>query len=246
MATYPQIAQFPVLKRKSHRTITNHALDGRIIKLSDPGINITEWQLQYTDLADDELALILDFFSAAEGIFGSFTFVDPLANLLAWSEQLEDAVWEKGPFLSLTEAQDPLGTNRAWRIHNSGAGSQTIQQQIAIPDSYLCVSSAYVRSGIETPILFLSQAFSTFPQWRRVAVNTQGRPTFDLELPAGGDIEVFGFQAEAQLAPSRYKRTTARTGMYENARFRENNFTFTTTDSNRHSCRVNIIHANHI
>jgi hypothetical protein len=68
---------------------------------------------------------------------------------------------------------------------------------------------------------------------------------FGIELPAGAQIDVFGPQAEAQLAPSLYRASTTG-GVYENARFRDDAFGFTTQGVNRHSTTVNIFYANHL
>lgn len=126
MLTYPQLptgalAQFPAQKRRQMRTLVNTAADGTAVKLADPGAATVEWQLKYASLTDSELGALLQFFAAAEGTLNSFTFVDPTANLLAWSSDLSNAVWEAASFLSLAGANtDPAGGNNAWQVSNSG------------------------------------------------------------------------------------------------------------------------------
>src|ERR1039458_4177701 len=115
MLLYPQLApgarsQFPVQRRHRLRTLVNTAADSTAIKLADPGAETVEWQLNYAALSDAELAALLQFFSAAEGTLNSFTFLDPAANLFAWSNDLSNPVWDAGPFLSSTgEQADPVG-----------------------------------------------------------------------------------------------------------------------------------------
>src|ERR1017187_129785 len=109
MLVYPQLAtgtlsQFPVQRRHQMRTLVNTAADGTVVKLADAGAETVEWQLQYAALSDAELAALLQFFAAAEGTLNNFTFVDPTANLLAWSNDLSNVVWETGPFLASTGA----------------------------------------------------------------------------------------------------------------------------------------------
>jgi hypothetical protein len=58
-------------------------------------------------------------------------------------------------------------------------------------------------------------------------------------------VDVFGIQAEAQAGASTYKSSTT-SGVYENARFRDDELKITSSGVNRHSCTVNIIHANHL
>ena len=52
-------------------------------------------------------------------------------------------------------------------------------------------------------------------------------------------------QVEAQIAASGYKATTLG-GVYEGAHLGDDVLTMISTDVNRHSCTVKIIHANHL
>jgi hypothetical protein len=86
--------------------------------------------------------------------------------------------------------------------------------------------------------------------WSRIALTASGDASaesiaFGVELPAGGSVDVFGLQVEPQAGASVYKATTTG-GVYENARFRDDVLSITTTGVNRHSATVNIIHANHL
>src|SRR5271157_2766382 len=106
MLVYPQLTsgalgQFPMVRRRRARTIVNSAADGSSVKLGDPGAAGTEWQLAYTGLSDTELAALQQFFLATEGSLNGFTFLDPAANLLAWSEVLNDSAWSADPQLTL-------------------------------------------------------------------------------------------------------------------------------------------------
>ena len=126
MATYPQLgsgalSQFPVQKNRRARTVVNQAADGRTIKLADPAAKVTEWVLTYAELSDEEATALLGFFAATEGTLNGFTFLDPVGNLLAWSEQLDEAVWQKDPLLTLISGvADPRGGTQAWRLNYGG------------------------------------------------------------------------------------------------------------------------------
>src|ERR1700758_3728629 len=107
MPVFPQLttgalAQFPVTRSNRLRTVVNTMADGSVVKLADPAGAITEWQLQYSALSDTEAAALQQFFSSMEGSLNVFTFLDPTANLLAWSDQLTDDVWTADPFIGLT------------------------------------------------------------------------------------------------------------------------------------------------
>jgi hypothetical protein len=260
MLVYPQLgsgalSQFPVRRRRKLRTVANYTADGRAIKLPDPAGAVTEWSLQYSGLTDDEAAALEQFFAAAEGTLNGFTFLDPTSNLLAWSDHLNEAAWQRGPLVTVADGiSDPNGGTRAWHAANTGGGAQTIGQTIAAPAGYLYCLSAYARSTQAVTVTMLLGANRTDKeigaQWTRIVAAAHGDPatesiTLGLELPAGAAIDVFGIQAEPQGGASAYQSSTSG-GVYENARLRDDALTIVDTDVNCHSCTVNIIHANHL
>jgi hypothetical protein len=260
MLVYPQLAtgalsQFPVQKRRRLRTVVNMSLDGRPIKLADPGAETTEWQLAYAGLTDDEVAALQQFFAATEGSLNSFTFLDPTANLFAWSDHLDNAAWVKGPFLLVAGGiADPAGGANAWHLTDSGAGAQNISQTLSAPAGYVYCLSVFARSAQPTAATLLhgtNRADQTLgTDWSRITVTASGDASaesiaFGVELPAGGSADVFGMQVEPQAGASLYKATTTG-GVYENARFRDDVLSITTTGVNCHSATVDIIYANHL
>jgi len=255
MLVYPQLgtgalSQFPVRKQHRTRTVANRAADGSSIKLADPTGEITEWQLPYAELSDGELSALEEFFAAAEGTLQSFTFLDPIGNLLAWSGKLDNNVWAAEPLLAVAGGiGDPFGGTQAWRLTNRGAAAQDITQTIAAPGGYLYCLSAYVRSAQGVTVTLLignGRATRTATnQWTRFAFAWTGDAAlsstrFGLEIPAGSILDVFGLQVEPQGAPSAYKATTTG-GVFEGARLADDALQVTTTGVNRHSCTVNII-----
>jgi len=256
---YPQLttgalAQFPIGKRRQTRTVTNTAADGSSIKLADPNGWLTEWQLRYQGLSDTDLSALQTFFTTSEGSLNGFTFVDPAGNLLEWSEDLTNAVWGPGPFLTCAGgAADPLGGNNGFLLTNSGAGVQSVSQTLNAPTGYIYSFSVYVQATEATTVTLLfgtnSATATAGPAWSRISFTGTGDPTaesilFGIELPPGA-INVFGPQVEAQAAPSAYQKSTTG-GVYADARFGDDAFSFTTTDVNRHSATVNIVYANHL
>ena len=240
MLSYPQLAQFPIVKRTRKRTVVNRAPDGRSIKWADPAGEVTEWALHYSELSDDEARTLQEFFLTAEGTLQEFTFLDPTANLLAWSGNLDESVWLKGPFLRVSG-----GT-----LTNAGGGPQTISQSIAGPAGYLYCFSAYVRATDPTTITLFAGAGAVegvaTSEWQRIRLTaTVDDPTFGLEIPAGGCVDVRGLQVEGQAGASAEQEST-RGGVYDGARLRDDTLTIETTGLNRHSCTVNIVHAIHI
>ena len=101
MSWFPQtgagsIAQFPLRRTRKWRSIANRTESGERILLPDTAAGQIEWQLSVQELNDAESGRLSDFFSAAQGRFGSFLFIDPLANLLGWSEDLSRPDWQMG------------------------------------------------------------------------------------------------------------------------------------------------------
>jgi len=249
------LAQFPVRKLRQKRTITNTLGDMSMVKLADPQGESTEWRLEYSGLSDAEVIALQQFYLTAEGRLNVFTFLDPTANLFAWSDQLNNAAWTSDPLLVLTGAlADPAGGTNAWTLANSGGAPQTIRQTVNAPGGYTYCLSAYARSvGGSTVTLLLGGHRTTTvlgSTWRRIVASGQGDATagsipFGLELPAGMSLDVFGMQVEAQPTASGYKSST-RGGVYENAYLLEDTFSFTTTDVNHHSATVSIVYASRL
>jgi hypothetical protein len=257
-SVYPQLltgamSQFPIVKQRRPRTVVNAAADGSSIKLADPAGETVGWQLHYANLCDTELAALQQFFTDMEGSLTSFTFLDPAANLLAWSEALTNSVWETAPLLTLSGGvADPLGGNNAWQLANSGQAAQNLTQTLNIPASYTYCFSVYAFSS--QPVAMQLQLGSNLAQfvlnvhWNRIRITgtcgeTGAAVEVGLQLPAGATACVFGPQVEAQPAPSAYQTGTTG-GVYENVRFRDDAFTLTSTDMNHHSATVNIYYAN--
>jgi hypothetical protein len=256
MLVYPQLetgalSQFPIKRCRRARTVVNAASDGSAVKLPDPAGGITEWTLNYAGLADSELAALEQFFASAEGSLNGFTFLDPAANLFAASDAIGSAAWEQGPLLTVTGGiADPEGGTNAWRITNLGAAAQTITQTLAAPGAYVYCVSAWVRAesaGLVTLLLGSGRADrETQAQWSRITFAGTGDAAsnsmlFGIEIPAGASVEVYGMQAEPQAGASKYRASTTG-GVYEGARFEDDELAVTTAGGNNHSCRVRIVH----
>ena len=249
------LSQFPVQKRHQLRTLVNTAADGTVIKLADPGAETVEWQLNYAALSDADLAALQQFLTAAEGTLNSFTFLAPTGNLLAWSDELSNAVWNRGPFLSRTGGNaDPTGGSKGWQLVNSGAAAQDLTQTLTAPGAYLYCLSVYAKSASPATFTLLlgSNRYdqNLGPGWQRLTCTgsadaTAASVTFGVELGAGAAVDVYGLQVEPQASPSLYMASSSG-GCYENARLRDDALSFTTMDVNCHSATVNILYASHL
>lgn len=257
---YPQLrtgalSQYPLRKGRRMRTVLNQAADGSSVRLADPAGETTEWQLQYQEISDEEAAALEQLFTAAEGTLQGFTFLDPAANLLAWTDQLDTESWQKDPLLELAQGvNDPTGKTRAWGLNNHGGAGQAIGQTLQVPGAYTYCFSVYARAATPGTVRLLIGSEPAervvSDAWGRIVFAAAGPAggeslRFAIEAPAGSTVEVYGPQVEAQSGASVY-RTSTRGGVYDDAHFRDDVFRVTRTGFNRNSCTVNIIHANHL
>ena len=261
MIYFPQLssgatAQFPIQKRGVARTVVNQSCDGQQIKLADPGWATTEWHLSLEELSDQELAALEYLFQSCEGRLGTFLFLDPTDNLLAWSEQQDQAAWQKDPLLQLTgNVADALGGTAAFRVTNPTGATLLLQQTVNAPASLNYCLSVYAQSD-QSPRVSLvrgstSDVKNIGPQWTRLSSAGQLQSTaawinFGIALDPGSTVDLFGMQVEAQASPSLYRKTADKGGVYPNARFRNDFMTITTAGPNRHSCELDIVNVEHL
>ena len=259
MLYYPQlstgvVSQFPISRRTTMRTISNSLPSGDSIRMSDPSAAVVGWQLQYSNLTDDEWSSLETLFEATEGQLTTFTFLDPMDNLLQWSEDWTKPVWTADPLLHVsTGIADPLGGTGALHLTNTGQTTQRIVQSIAGASWLQYCCSVYLRSAAPATvqILFSATGQESLTQvtigssWTRV-VKTDSLTlhedgiSFGLQLPAGASIVAFGAQAEPQPAAGYYKKTTDLAGVYPNTRFNSDSLIQTTDAPNQNSCSVSL------
>jgi hypothetical protein len=259
MSAYPQLisgtlSQFPLKKRLQSRTVLNNLADGSSIKLADANGGSTGWQLQYAGLTDAETASLRQFFESCEGSLNGFTFVDPAGNLLAWSEDLTNSVWQAGPLLAVTGGvSDPQGGTKGFSLVNSGAAAQGVSQTLNAPGGYVYTVSVYAQANPSASVTLSignqSKSLAIGPSWSRISFTASGDPTasslaFAIQC-APGALAIFGPQVEAQPAASSYKRSSTG-GVYQNARFQDDALPCTSTAPNQNSVTVNIFYANHL
>ena len=260
MLYFPQLlpgatVQYPIVKRRVQRNIVSLTLGGRLLKLLDPGGARTEWELTFQALTSEEREYLEVFFSAAEGKLGEFTFLDPTDNLLLQSDELAEVAWSKGPALGLAaNVADPDGGTQATSIHNAGAVPESLQQAIAGPGDFHYCFSLYARSDTPANLaMFRSvggteESITQYVQssWKRLvhsgrSSSAEAGVTFGIRIDPGAQVEVFGMQAEAQIAPSNYRRTTLRCGVYEKARFDQDVLRLTSEGPEQHSGALRIV-----
>lgn len=201
-----------------------------MILYQDAGAGRLLWELSYTNLSTTDAAAIQAHFNACVGSLHAFTFIDPTENMLLSSSDLTAAVWQNSSLIEITSgASDPDGGSNAFIVTNTGQGNQEISQALTVPANYQYCFSLYASSAQNSTITLIRRGSSTEqdtvpvgPNWSRVV--SSGRLddpgtsfTVAISLAAGQQLQLYGVQLEAQLAPSRYRPTTQAGGVFSNA-----------------------------
>jgi Conserved hypothetical protein 2217 (DUF2460) len=215
------IGQYPIRKTKVTRTVKNLMQDGRVISYADPNGAQLVWQLGYAALSFQDLDLLVAHFNSCQGRLHAFTFIDPTDNMLNDSSNLLAASWRCSSVIRLaTNREDPAGGSSAFTVTNNGQTNQELSQTLVVPSGYQYCFSVYMSSAEPSPVeLIRSGSMSqhtttvmTGPQWTRVtssgALPDHGTTlTVAVSLAPGQQVAVYGPQLEAQVSPSRYRRT---------------------------------------
>ncbi len=260
MLVFPQLgtgasALYPVTKTSVQRTVVNTLGDGSTVVFADPYAAAMAWNLQASGLTATEWNAIETLFQATSGMWQTFTFLDPTANLLLQSEDFGATAWTNGALIELTTGVgDPLGTTRATGVVNAGETALSVAQTPNVPGNFHYCLSAWAKtaagSGVTLSISTtggsVTQTFPLTGEWARI--NVSGNPgqsttevTFAAQLAAGASVDLFGMQVEAQLAPSDYKLTGAKGGVYAKARFAADQITVTAQGTDVYDAVIKIV-----
>ena len=235
---YPQlpigaIAQYPTARTWSKRSVVNALPGGGRVVMQDFAPARVRFVLSYAGLSDVEWTGLQSLFTAAQGKFATFTFMDPTDNLLSWSEDFTASVWTTDSLIQTAKGkEDPFGGTAALKLTNSGQAAQRLMQSLAGPSWYQYCFSVYLRSDGPCSVSLIrasasaeaSQAVTIGTTWLRATASgalsaREDGIRFGLELPAGASVYAFGAQVEAQPAAGSYKTTLDRGGIYAGSRF---------------------------
>lgn len=254
MLSFPQLntgaaVQFPFTAEYRARTIVQEWPDGGLERAGDAAAQEVRWRLRYQGLNDAEVQALGALHNSARGRLRSFLFLDPAANLLAWSEALGNAVWIRSPLLSVTGIT--AEGNAAFRLVNAGQAEQSLSQTLGAPAELVysfsfearSASSGRVLAERSAPSSLLRTEFAIGGEWTRCVQS--GRlggaaeaVEFRVVLPPGAIVEVRELQVEVQPQASEYKPTYSAGGIYPETRFSDDLLLVTTQGSNDHEVEV--------
>jgi hypothetical protein len=257
MRIFPELksgaaGQFPWRRTIGYRVVRNHLAAGAEIDYGDVSYEMRRWVLPFTDLEDAEWQAIRDLFEETGGRRLPFVFIEPGANLLAWSEAIDQSVWAKSPGVTANGGQpDPVNGSSATTL--SADANWSLAQSIAAPASRAFAASAWLKCNTSGSTLRLSDGAGQTKQlpisgdnlwrlyelsWRQASAAEQ--VIFEVSGPAGATIGAYGLQVEPQLGRSSYKRTKAQPGIYANTFFDQDSLeqNLTAPDHNTGTVRI--------
>jgi hypothetical protein len=248
------LAQYPVTRQWSKPAIINTLQGGSTVLMTRVAPARLSWKLAYTGLSESEWGALQSLFTAVEGRFGTFTFVDPTDNLLSWSEDVTAAAWTKDPLLQVAGGiPDPLGGPAAWQLTNGAQAPQQLTQSLAGPSSHQYCFSIYLRTNSPCIVNLIRAAASNSARepvavgsnWIRVLTSGSlgGQDDgvhFGVELAAGATVFAFGPQVEAQPCAGPYKPKADRSGVYTKSRFDQDTLTQTADAVSQYSTTIQV------
>jgi hypothetical protein len=229
MACFPQlktgsVVQWPLERLSSEGTFGAASAGGRRWMSSRTAGKWREWRLQWTSLRPEEAAALEAFHEEMQGELGEFTFFDPLENLLRESENLVGAGWSRGAGLTIAALGQEPGRGVSWAITNGGGANAELWQSIACDAGYVFCVSAELREATAGRVeLFCGETTESVEpagSWARQSATDGGAGTvrrMGIRLAPGGRVEIREPQAEAQSAPSHYKKSSAEGGVHRRA-----------------------------
>lgn len=241
MLVYPWlaggVAQYPVTRTARRRRLETVTPGGQVSRMLAGGQGEVTWHLEYAELTDNEVAQIQSLFVEARGGLMAFAFVDPLANLLAASEDLTTGAWSRDALLNVS-----VTAPGEFALANGSQAAQGVQQGVALGVGAPCCLSAMVQgAGVTLRLGGMSRHFATSSGWRRCWVSAHGLgegTVARLEVDGGGQAAVRELQVEAQLAPSPYQATYGVGGVYPETRFAMDELAVSATGPNRNAVKV--------
>jgi hypothetical protein len=85
MATFPKlktaaVAQYPLSRTVSFQNQTLTFVDGTQQRYRDAAAGLLRWTIRLAELDEGEMAAMEEFFLSNQGVFGSFSFTDPVTG----------------------------------------------------------------------------------------------------------------------------------------------------------------------
>ncbi len=236
---FPQLStgtlvQYPVKRKKTIRVVSTQAEDGSIIQHFDANGSLLSWELIYAGLTQDEVSVLQGLFDSCCGTLRSFTFLDPVGNLLG-------SQWQYGPTVQMNGST----------YTNIGNAPEEISQTAAVPANYFytfSISGSISADPTATLTLIRrgpnTEQQTVAPLNQAVLVSSGALTdsgvglTVAIQLQPGQSINFTQAQLEAQPVLSPFQPASG--GVYPQAHWAQNELVFTATAPNCFSSKFTI------
>jgi hypothetical protein len=232
---FPTRFTLPMTRESRYTTRVNRMPDFTEARTADQVSPLFRWDLQLGPLSDADAATIQSFYAARNGGYETFAFLDPLDNLLQWSEDFSQSAWQKSnpsSFAVSGGVTDPFGGSAAQTLSNSSGATNTVSQTlVANPAGITFTASVWLQGSGNVTLRVTDGAGQTAStvaalsgSWKRYVVTgnfpsagTQIIWSADLAASAGANF--FGAQLVPLQGPGAYTRTTVVSGFHPNCCF---------------------------
>jgi hypothetical protein len=218
-------AQYPAAKFLESCHAEARSPGGHLWRSAAETALVRRWVLRFEGLTDAEARALVSLYEWCRGGWRTFSFADPMSNLLRWSEDIRQEAWVRNPWLTITATEGVAGQPAEFLIVNAGASPGRIWQEVDVaPGADLCFSCEAKGGALKLRLGEREAWIMAGESWAQTSVTAEssgGPQRVELELEAGMSVRVRRIQAEIQRVPSQYQGTFERGGIYPNTRFAE-------------------------
>ncbi len=238
--------QYPVSRMEEFWLAEVETPGGAVWRSATGRRPVRRWLLELEEISDEEATALEALYEACRGGWETFSFADPLGNLLSWSEDVSRPVWEKSPGVAVSRAGGEAGAAEFLVVNSSGAAGRIWQALDLAPGAAICFSceiqgspgqeASILAAGAERRIL----ADGAWKAAHVTGVSAGGPQQVGLELPAGAALRIRSLQAETQVAPSDYQPTYETGGIFPKTRFAQDGLRIVSMAPGRNRARITL------
>jgi hypothetical protein len=254
---FPTVFTLPLARESRFTSRVNRTPDYTEWRAPDQTGPLFRWDLQIGPLSDAEATTLQNFYASCNGGYQTFAFLDPLDNLLQWSQDFTQACWQASTPSSLqvtSGGSDPLGGTGAQTLANTSAAVNTVSQSLTANPQGMTLTASVWLIGSAPITLRVSDGgsqvsaavISPTGSWHRYTVTgtfaaSGSQIVWSADLPANGGAEFFGAQLVATPGPGAYTRTTTVSGFHPNCCFDSQTLAHRVTAQNQNQVSVSIV-----
>jgi hypothetical protein len=235
-------AQYPVSKLIEFHPLEVESGGGHLWRSASNGPAVRRWMLRFEDLTNEEAGALVALYEACAGGWRTFSFADPMSNLLRWSEDIRNDAWGKSAGLTITISSGGSEGPVEFLIVNTGATAGQVWQELDLaPGAAICFSCEARGGAMKLRACGTELVTAASGEWSRrfiTVVSSGGVQRVEIELEGGASVQVRRIQAEIQSAPSEYQGTYERGGIHAKTRFAENGLRIASVAPDRNVAEV--------